>query len=187
MRRAQCLPEGGNVPDDQLSSLIDRLKEALAFACACGELKRDTEARELWHEIYPQLSEGKPGLLGAMLARAEAQVMRLASIYAVLDCSNKIRTTHLKAALEVWRYAEDSVRFIFGDSLGDPVADTILRHVRGSSNCLTRTDVSNIFARNASSVQIDRAVQQLVEKGLVTQEQEKSDGPGRPTMRIRAK
>ena len=29
--------------------------------------------------------------------------------------------------------------------------------------------------------------QQLVEKGLVTQEQEKSDGRGRPTMRIRAK
>jgi predicted transcriptional regulator len=105
----------------------------------------------------------------------------------VLDCSNEIRITHLKAALEVWRYAEDSVRFIFGDSLGDPVADTILRHVRDSSNGLTRTDVSNIFARNASSVQIDRAIQQLVEKGLVTQEQEKSDGRGRPTMRIRAK
>ena len=122
-----------------------------------------------------------------MLARAEAQVMRLASIYAVLDFSNEIRIPHLKAALEVWRYAEDSVRFIFGDSLGDPVADTILRHVRGSSNGLTRTDVSNIFARNASSVQIDRAVQQLVEKGLVTQEQEKPDGRGRPTMRIRAK
>jgi hypothetical protein len=31
--------------------------------------RRNEEARSLWLEIYPDLSEGKPGLLGAMIAR----------------------------------------------------------------------------------------------------------------------
>ena len=50
------------------------------------------------------------------------------AIYAVLDGSDGvIRPVHLKAALAMWQYYEDSARFIFGDSIGDPVADTILQ------------------------------------------------------------
>ena len=42
-----------------------------------GELKLDDAARKLWAQVYPTLSEGKPGLLGAITARAEAQVLRI--------------------------------------------------------------------------------------------------------------
>ena len=41
--------------------------------------------------VYPALSEGRPGLLGSVIARAEAQVMRLALVYAVLDRSESIQ------------------------------------------------------------------------------------------------
>jgi len=48
---------------------------------------RDEAARAIWCDVYGNLSEAKPGLAGALLARAEAHVMRLALIYALLDRS----------------------------------------------------------------------------------------------------
>ena len=65
-----------------------------------------------------------------MTARAEAQVMRLACLYAVEDMSYVVGLAHLQAALEVWRYCFESAAYIFGDSLGDPMADEILRALR---------------------------------------------------------
>ena len=88
-------------------------------------MRRDDQARDLWGRVYPELSDGKPGLLGAVTSRAESQVMRLACVYALLDCSAEIRVEHLNAALAVWQYCHDSARFIFGDSLGDPTANEI--------------------------------------------------------------
>jgi hypothetical protein len=56
---------------------------------------------------------------------AEAHVVRLAMIYALLGCSQHIGAEHLGAALAIWRYSTDSGRWIFGDSLGGPTADEI--------------------------------------------------------------
>jgi hypothetical protein len=61
-------------------------------------------------------------MVGAIIGRAEAQVLRLSALYAVLDRSRMIRTSHLLAALAFWEYAEDSAQRIFGDRLGDHVA-----------------------------------------------------------------
>ena len=48
------------------------------------------EAEALWDAVYPLLSKGQPGMLAAICARAEAQTVRLASIYALLDRSRQI-------------------------------------------------------------------------------------------------
>ena len=65
-------------------------------------------ATELWCQIYGTLSAPTPGLLGAVIARAEAQVVRLALVYALLDGAEAIGQVHLEAALELWIYCEDS-------------------------------------------------------------------------------
>jgi hypothetical protein len=163
-----------------------RLAEAYRFAQSVGELHRDDEAREIWHSVYPSLSEGKPGLLGAMIARAEAQVMRLACIYAVLDCSQVIRKEHLCAALALWDYCEASARYIFGDVLGDPTADEILRCLKGQSSGLTRTDIRNLFQRNKNKAEIDRALKALLEGGFARVTVEETKGNIRGTERWRA-
>ena len=71
-------------------------------------------------------------MTGAILARAEAQVMRLACVYALLDRSCLVELEHLEAALALWDYSERSAEYVFGDSLGNPVADEILRALRGT-------------------------------------------------------
>jgi hypothetical protein len=180
-RRSKCLPDGGDIKSVDFGAIIGKLEIAVENAKLPGELKRDDEARALWHEVYPELSEGKPGLLGAVTSRAEAQVMRLACLYALLDADNRIMLAHLQAALEVWRYAEDSARFIFGDSLGDPVADTILAALREAGEVgLSRTDISGLFKRHAAAGQINSALQALAEAGRAQSRKEKNPhGEGR--------
>ena len=54
---------------------------------------------------------------------------------------------HLRAALACWAYAERSARFIFGDTLGDPVADEILRALRQQPAGMTRNEIRDLFDR----------------------------------------
>jgi hypothetical protein len=100
------------VPRSTTDALADLLRAVGQFARNCGQIKRDDAAKKLWAEVYPRLSEGFPGLVGAATSRAEAQVLRLSAIFAVLDMSETIRVEHLHAALAVWDYAFDSARYI---------------------------------------------------------------------------
>lgn len=182
VRRSKCLPEGGKLHQSDFTRVIQRLTTVVNIAQKAGEMKRDEEARSLWHEIYPDLSEGKPGLLGAMIARAEAQVMRLACIYALLDMSTVVRVKHLRAAVACWQHCEDSAKFIFGEALGDPVADEILKALKGADNGLTRTDISKLFGRNKGAAEIGRALTLLGERGLASSRKDVSE-EGRPAQR----
>lgn len=166
VRRSKVLPEGGGAVD--WGDLPDRLAEAIARGAARGEVGRTAAARLMWRGVYGELSEGKPGLLGAVIARAEAQVMRLALVYALLDGEAVIDTPHLSAALAVWDYCEASARFVFGESLGDPMADEILRALRASSTPLSRTDISGLFHKHADAHELARALGTLVQHGLAT-------------------
>lgn len=187
VRRSKVLPEGGRLDEVDFGAIARRLRDAQDFASRVQEMRRDTEARALWYQVYEKLSDGKPGLLGAVTSRAEAQVMRLACLYALLDCSAVISRQHLEAALALWLYCEDSARFIFGDALGDPVADEILRALREVSDVgLTRTQIRDLFGRNRSASEITRALQRLVEAGLAGFALEESDGTNRRTERWRA-
>ncbi|MSQ17762.1 MAG: hypothetical protein EXR54_09440 [Dehalococcoidia bacterium] len=172
IRRSKVLPEGGGVPD--YNSLVQSLHGALERGRTMGRLARDGEARKAWAEIYPELSEGKPGLFGAVTARAEAQVLRLSVLYATLDGAEAIRLPHLKAALAVWEYADASARYIFGDATGDPIADRILESLRYGE--LTRSSISALFQRNASASRIERALNLLRTSKLARMERRETEG-----------
>lgn len=178
--RSKCLPdnEDRRVDSAQLAAIQKQIEYAAEFGKGTSEMRKDAEARADWRAIYPALSEGKPGsMLGAVTSRAEAQTMRLACIYGLLDKSAVVRREHLRAALAVWTYCEQSAVYIFGQSLGDPVADTIVQAVRQVAPAgLTRTEISNIFGRNRDSGQINRALDALREAGLARSEFEQTEG-----------
>jgi hypothetical protein len=185
VRRSNVLPRGGRLKDADVTPLVTRLGQAIVFGKAAGEIQLDDEAWEIWEAVYPELSEGKPGLLGAMIARGEAHVRRFASIYALLDCSVIVRKIHIEAALALWGYAEASACWIFGASLGDPIADEILRTLRGAgSQGLTRTEIGDLFKQNQASARIGRALDDLVEHGLARfAKGPPASGRGRPAER----
>ena len=179
--RSKLLPRGGTLTDEQFRPLVAKLDKAIAWAKMRGlvELGFGEEAWKLWDEVYPVLTSGTPGLLGAMLNRAEAQVLRLSCIYAMLDCSESVERVHLEAALAVWEYCEASVGCVFGDRLGDPDADAILAALRAHRDGMTRTEIRDIFLRNLSAARIERALATLRKVNLASFE--KLTTGGRPT------
>ncbi|MDX6320118.1 MAG: hypothetical protein QOD35_3518, partial [Nocardioidaceae bacterium] len=180
VQRSQELPFGGRLAGDELKHVREMTLTALRFAALPRELTFDPQARERWIEVYGPLSRGEQGLLGAATRRAEAHVIRLAALYATLDCAEHITLPHLEAALAVWRYSAHSARWIFGDSLGDPTADEIWALAKTRSTGVTRTEVRDLFSRNKKAREIERALTVLEEAGRL-QRTTVTDGRGRPS------
>jgi hypothetical protein len=158
-----------------LQDLARRIAQSLEAARAIGLMQRDQAAREIWNGIYGPLSAERPGLAGAVTARAEAQVLRLSMVYAAIDGSSLILPEHLLAAVAVWTYSEQSVDWIFGDSLGDPLADEILRGLR-TDGPLSRNDIYLRWGRHRGGEQIERALGLLLEYGKARVDRRETGG-----------
>ncbi|MFI5324058.1 MAG: hypothetical protein ACHQ6U_11160 [Thermodesulfobacteriota bacterium] len=161
VKRSKSLPFPGGYDSIDIGSLTAKLKKAVEFGKLAGEIRWAEKTKPLWAKIYPDLSEGKPGIIGAITARAEAQVVRLVCIYALLDCSNEIEPEHLKAALAVWSYAEASVRYIFQGRALDPLAKKIREALASRPQGLTRTEINNLLGGHYNKNRIDEALNTL--------------------------
>lgn len=168
VRRSKLLPRGGRWSTDaHLLPLARRLTTAIDHARRTLQLTVSERAWEVWEAVYPMLSAERPGLVGAMLSRAEAQTMRLADVYALLDGSRIVEPVHFLAALAVWQYCEASVEYVFGDAVGDPVADELLRALRAAGRAgLSRTEIRDLFGHHERAANIERALGALLEQGL---------------------
>ena len=174
---AQQVPTfGGKVDRDALALFCERVRAAVDFARTVEEVAWAPDAAQRWVKVYPELSEGKPGLFGQVTARAEAQTIRLALVCALLDKSAEIRLEHLSAALELWRYCADSAAFIFGNSLGDPLADAILEVLRTHPEGMTRTEINNHFGRNKTKAALDAAIATAQRNGSLRKEERETGG-----------
>src|SRR5262249_51435294 len=93
-----------------------------------------------------------------------------------------IRAEHLQAALALWDYCEQSVRYIFGDSLGDPLADDLLLLLRAAGQAgMTRSEICNYLDRHQSAERGKRALGLLLESNLAHFERVQTGG--RPSER----
>jgi hypothetical protein len=176
VKRSKALALGGEWHKVDAAPLVRRLTAAIEHGREHREVVWGHDSRGLWTEVYEELSEGKPGLFGAVTSRAEAQTLRLAVLYAVLDRSRTIDLPHLEAALALWKYAEDSALHIFGDLTGDEVADKIAAALEEEPDGLTRTDLFHLFKRHKSRDRIDAALTLLERLGRVRREQVETGG-----------
>jgi hypothetical protein len=129
----------------------------------------DDEARKVWARAYDKLSEGQPGLLGAVTSRGEAQVIRLALLYALLEMSAKICTRHLQAALALWQYCEESARFIFGGLSPEQLR---ILEVLSNGQSRTRTQIRNVaFSGHRDAARLDADLDGLEKAGRIRRQQ----------------
>ncbi|MGI8423093.1 MAG: hypothetical protein ACR2NO_03080 [Chloroflexota bacterium] len=178
VKRSKLLPFGGDQADeDEIAAVASRLRERMETARSRGRIQMTPRARTAWAAVYPDLSAGSDGLHGAVTGRAEAQAIRLALIYCLLDGAGEIDAPHLLAALAVWNYCDATAKQVFGDSLGDRAADEILRQLRrGGSDGLPRTEISNLFKRHLTGDRIGAALDLLRRRGLATYESMSTGG-----------
>ncbi len=178
VKRSKALPDGGNLRDDELESLASMLRGIVLRARAVGRMERQEAAAELWRAVYPELSEGKPGIVGAVTSRAEAQVMRLACIYALLDGSASVRLDHLHAALALWDYFEDSCRFIWGVDPVNRAAARILDRLTQAPEGVLRSELYALFSRHVGAREVDVALNEIEASGQAVRAS--LPGRGRP-------
>lgn len=147
-QRVKLLPKGDMVNLD-CNAVVAKLHAAVEAAAFTGELKRDGETETIWEEEYKRLTTRGETMTDALLSRAEAHVVRLSLLYALLDSACEIRKEHLRAALAFWDYCEESVRYVFGDA-ADPDYSKVLRKLEDGP--LTTGEVRRVvFCDNKSS------------------------------------
>lgn len=184
VRRSKRLPAGGNLDDEQVHELGKEVAHTLALARKVGILRRTAAAEELWEAIYNTIDDEVDGMVGALSARAEAQMLRLSVLYALLDGSHVIDLHHLQAAEAVWNYAEATVSMIYGDSSCDEVVDKLLPAIRRAGAAgLDRQEQRDVFSRNVSADRLALAREWLERKGLVVTTEEETGGRPRHVSR----
>jgi hypothetical protein len=124
------------------------------------------------------MAEDEPGgLLGAVIARDAAQVLRLSALYALTDTASSIEVCHLEAAWAVWQYCRQSVQTIFGDASGNPTADKLHRALLDAGEeGLDGRQMDRAFGGHVSAGELKAALESLKRRELVLTYSEETGG-----------
>jgi hypothetical protein len=163
VRSSKSLPHGGDT--SVIAPFIPRLREILERAKSLGGVTRSAEANRLWETVYEELKQSKAGSYGKAVERGRPQVVRLALLYAVLDCSPMIERRHLEAALAVWRYCDDSARIIFGGVADDASVSKLERRLRDlvfTQPGIMRSELRHAISHKTTTDVFDGALSRLI-------------------------
>ena len=173
-RRVKLVPYPEAMPSAEFGTLREELWRRVRLAQGRDELRFTPEAREYWTAAYPALSRDTPGTGGDIIARGEAQCVRLALIYALLDAKDSIDAPHLKAALALWQYARDSALYIFGNMEEEETSRKIHAVLRESPK--STTELYALFNRHIRNDTLKECLQELVGRGLVEKREIRTAG-----------
>ena len=178
VRRSKLLPFGGGENQPVVEALAAKIRPLLAWIRGQGNpIGFTTEAMKIWEQLYGQLSSDKTGLIGAALGRAEAQIRRLAVLYAVLDRRENVDAEHLLAACAVWEYCERSAAYIFGadSEEKDEVQEKILAFLKERQEA-TQTDLLKDCFKNKGTQKLKDALEALSASGKISCKKECCEG-----------
>jgi hypothetical protein len=147
--RTKLLPEGGNLDAKDIELMTEEIKASIEFAKTAGRYEMSV-AKELWSNIYSELSNGCDGIAGSLLARGEPQVLRLALIQAVLNRQSQIDEECLTSAKDIFDYCARSVREIYNDQTGNPLADRIKELLDLEPHGISKGQLLDKLGRNYS-------------------------------------
>jgi hypothetical protein len=174
------------MPDADVVAISRDLARAISHAHGApggsARVVMSNAARDHWANVYGELTQDYPGILGAVTSRAEAQALRLSMTYALFAGSDRIELEHVEAGLAFWRYAFDSASHIFGRAEIDPVAQRIVEAL--STGPKSQTEIVNLFGRNLNKKRIEAVFADLQVRGRITLSIENTRGRPRRVWRL---
>ncbi|WP_298031565.1 hypothetical protein [uncultured Desulfovibrio sp.] len=182
-RRAKLVPLPSRMPDAELAPLQRELWRLVGLAQRRGTMTMTPPAVALWESLYTELSQEHSGLAGSIINRAEAQTLRLALIYALLEGAERIAENHLQAALAMWNYAQESALYIFGDRVADPLEEKVLEALKAGP--LTATELSAALNRHVPRERLQPLLQQLEGQQRISILKQKNAGRPRLIIALR--
>ena len=184
VRRSRLIPFP-TAPDELVRDFVEPLHRAIVESHLPGEMSFDEAARDRWEDFYAELAiTPRLGLAGAVTGRHEAQVARLALIYALADRSAVVGAVHLEAAIALADYARRSATWALGDSTGNRHADVLRRMLVDGD--LSWKDAKLALGLRTAADMAD-AVAILVDAGLAETVSVAQSGGGRARRVIRPK
>lgn len=200
--RPRLVPIPQATPASEVERLANRAIEVLKFCCAERWVDKDTmriqlseEAKARWCTLYTgELNSRSHGeRINALVERRAPMLLRLAMLFALTDCSDRVEVAHIDAALAWIRYSVESVKFIFGSAEDEvktaQVNDTaakilefLARNPKASRTQITK----DCFGGHVPKTRIDDALDELITTNppRVLVEEDRS-APGRPVKRYR--
>jgi hypothetical protein len=179
-KRSKQLPFGGEGFDHRgfLDRYVPILRKRVEHARSLGHMPWSTEAKKIWPAEYARLTATRPGVIGSVISRAEAHTLRLSLILSVLEGERHISARALRSAIALVEYSERCARYIFGESLGNPHAETIFAGLKAAGpEGLTKTAISkDLFKGNIDAKRIESALGDLIRNRLVFQTRKKTTG-----------
>ncbi len=163
-REAVWSPE--STDREKLTGLTGRVASTIGYARKQKRVHLSAESEEMWRrELYPQLAQEPPGVVGTICSLGSEMVLRLSLVYALLDESALVLPAHLRAADAVWRYCRASVRYIFGQT----ARATLDKRIRNalSSGPKTQSELHRHFGNNFAIEVLVAALSELQARGLV--------------------
>jgi len=187
VKRSKLLPNGGDMAEVLHRNLARRLGSVIADARKRGCICRTPDAEAYWKELYHQNADDEPGgLLGAAVARADAQLLRLSVMFALADGAREVARSHLEAAYDLWRYCRESAEQLFGPLSGVPQLDRLREALQGAgADGLSKTDIQRLFGRHLSADRLRYLTDELVERGDADWTTEETGGRPVSYLRIR--
>ena len=176
--RSKLVPLPVPMPEEELDKLRLQLMDVLQMIRKGSEVLLGDAARDAWVErYYLELSRERPGLIGCVTSRGEAQVLRLAMLYALLDGQSVISLDHLEAGIAFWKYCQQSARIIFRGRQVDATEQKLLDALQKGP--LTGTEMHALFSNNISKERLTTMLSELAAAGSIKCV-ERQGGKGRP-------
>jgi hypothetical protein len=188
-RRSKLLPSGGALDDAEVEDFGRKVASVASKARKVGILRRTAEAEQYWAGLYERLADDEPGgLLGAVIARDSAQILRLSVTFALLDGKHQIDVEHVLAAEAVWRYSRASAAVIFGERTGDDVADRLLSGlIKAGMAGLDGKAIQDLLGRHEKRERIAQAKELLCARGLAIEDTQPTGGRSRRLLLLATK
>lgn len=132
--------------------------------------------------ISNELDVPAHGTIGVLRQRMPPIAVRIAMVAACLDQQREVDVEHLEFGFFLTDYAVQSIRAVFGTRIDDEVAKTILDILRQAPDgWLNTSTIAKAIRKDGSRT--NRAIQRLLDAGLV--EREDRQTAGRPAIGYR--
>jgi hypothetical protein len=131
VHRPKLVPLPEPTPDAVLDKLAQSIAAAIDYATKgdphgnnTHEIVMTPEARDLWCELYPQITRDLDGKAGSLMARSEVYARMLAMVFCLMDQRREIEPCDLRAALAWVEYWHQSITYVFLTGDDEPEVDS---------------------------------------------------------------
>jgi len=190
--RQNRIPRPVQPPIEMMQSLARMTRAAIDAAHNLDRIEWSDEAGDVWDKEYVRLTADEDGPVGALTGRADTHPTRLAMMYALTDSSPVIQLEHLQAGLALWKYCDESIRYVWrrwgGNSAlvkgaemalsreAETRAARILAAAPQPGDFLGRTEITQLFSRNIKAADIAAIMGELCRRGLFKQDEQGTEG-----------